>query len=97
MTGAPAEKSRSFMLIQNTLGVIVDSKKYTLFFWSATVLQDVYKRQVKFPYNRFNMEIVERQGFDKTIIDSCKVKDDGTYEFKMKVDKPCLLYTSRCV
>ena len=32
------------MLIQNTLGVIVDSKKYTLFFWSATVLQRVEKR-----------------------------------------------------
>ena len=29
------------MLIQNTLGVIVDSKKYTLFFWSATVLHRV--------------------------------------------------------
>ena len=46
------------------------------------------KGKVKFPYNRFNMEIIERQGFDKIIIDSCKVKDDGTYEFKMKVDKP---------
>lgn len=46
------------------------------------------KGKVKFPYNRFNMEIVERQGFDKTIIDSCKVKDDGTYEFKMKVERP---------
>ena len=41
------------------------------------------------------MEIVERQGFDKTIIDSCKVKDDGTYEFKMKVDKPGV-YTLDC-
>ena len=38
------------------------------------------------------MEIIERQGFDKTIIDSCKVKDDGTYEFKMKVDKPGCLH-----
>ena len=28
------------------------------------------KGKVKFPYNRFNMEIIERQGFDKTIIDS---------------------------
>ncbi len=53
------------------------------------------KGKVKFPYNRFNMEIVERQGFDKTIIDSCKVKDDGTYEFKMKVDKPGV-YTLDC-
>ena len=41
------------------------------------------KGKVKFPYNRFNMEIVERQGFDKTIIDSCNVKDEGTYEFNM--------------
>ena len=53
------------------------------------------KGKVKFPYNRFNMEIIERQGFDKTIIDSCKVKDDGTYEFKMKVDKPGV-YTLNC-
>ena len=53
------------------------------------------KGKVKFPYNRFNVEIVERQGFDKTIIDSCKVKDDGTYEFKMKVDKPGV-YTLDC-
>ena len=53
------------------------------------------KGKVKFPYNRFNMEIVERQGFDKTIVDSCKVKDDGTYEFKMKVDKPGV-YTLNC-
>lgn len=53
------------------------------------------KGKVRFPYNRFNMEIIERQGFDKTIIDSCKVKDDGTYEFKMKVDKPGV-YTLDC-
>ena len=53
------------------------------------------KGKVKFPYNRFNMENIERQGFDKTIIDSCKVKDDGTYEFKMKVDKPGV-YTLDC-
>lgn len=46
------------------------------------------KGKVQFPYNRFNMEIIERDGFDKTIIDSCKVKDDGTYEFKMKVERP---------
>lgn len=53
------------------------------------------KGKVKFPYNRFNMEIVERQGFDKTILDSCKVNDDGTYEFKMKVDRPGV-YTLDC-
>ena len=53
------------------------------------------KGKVKFPYDRFNMEIVERQGFDKIILDSCKVKPDGTYEFKMKVDKPGV-YTLDC-
>mgnify|MGYP002082613169 FL=1 len=53
------------------------------------------KGKVKFPYNRFNMEIVERQGFDKTVLDSCKVNADGTYEFKMKVDKPGV-YTLDC-
>lgn len=46
------------------------------------------KGKVQFPDNRFNMEIVERNGFDKTIIDSCKVEEDGTYEFKMKVNRP---------
>ena len=31
------------------------------------------KGKVQFPDNQYNMEIVERNGFDKTIIDSCKV------------------------
>lgn len=53
------------------------------------------KGKVQFPYNQFNMEIVERNGFDKTIIDSCKVNEDGTYEMKMKVDKPGV-YTLDC-
>ena len=53
------------------------------------------KGKVKFPYNRFNMEIVERQGFDRIVLDSCKVKEDGTYEFKMKVDRPGV-YTLDC-
>lgn len=44
--------------------------------------------KVQFPDNRFKMEIYQRQGFDKIIIDSCDVKDDGTYKFKMNVDKP---------
>ena len=35
------------------------------------------KGKVQFPDNQFNMEIVERNGFDKTIIDSCKVNEDG--------------------
>ena len=46
------------------------------------------KGKVQFPDNQFNMEIVERNGFDKTIIDSCKVNEDGTYRFTMKVDRP---------
>lgn len=46
------------------------------------------KGKVQFPENRFNMEIVERNGFDKVVLDSCKVKEDGTYEFKMKVNRP---------
>lgn len=41
------------------------------------------------------MEIVERNGFDKTIIDSCKVNADGTYQFTMKVDRPGV-YTLEC-
>lgn len=53
------------------------------------------KGKVQFPENRFNMEIVERNGFDKTILDSCKVKEDGTYEFKMKVERPGV-YTLDC-
>ena len=44
------------------------------------------KGKVQFPDNQYNMEIVERNGFDKTIIDSCKVNKDGTYRFTMKVD-----------
>ena len=43
------------------------------------------KGKVQFPDNSFNMEIVERNGFDKTIIDSCKVNEDGTYRFTIPV------------
>ena len=50
------------------------------------------KGKVQFPDNQFNMEIVERNGFDKTIIDSCKVNADGTYQFTMKVDRPGAYY-----
>lgn len=53
------------------------------------------KGKVQFPYNRFNMEIIERNGFDKTVLDSCKVKADGTYELKMKVERPGV-YTLDC-
>ena len=53
------------------------------------------KGKVQFPENRFKMEIIERNGFDKTILDSCDVKPDGTYEFKMKVNRPGV-YTLDC-
>ena len=53
------------------------------------------KGKVQFPDNSFNMEIVERNGFDKTIIDSCKVNEDGTSRFTMKVDRPGV-YTLDC-
>ena len=46
------------------------------------------KGKVQFPSDRFNMEIVERNGFDKRVIDSCQVNEDGTYELKMKVERP---------
>ena len=46
------------------------------------------KGKVQFPDNRFKMEIVERNGFDKTVLDSCEVNADGTYELKMKVERP---------
>lgn len=53
------------------------------------------KGKVQFPFNQFNMEIVERNGFDRIVLDSCKVKEDGTYEFTMKVDRPGV-YTLDC-
>lgn len=46
------------------------------------------KGKVQFPDNRLKMEIVERNGFDKTVLDSCEVNADGTYELKMKVERP---------
>lgn len=48
------------------------------------------KGKVQFPDNKYNMEIVERNGFDRTVLDSCKVNADGSYEFKLKVDRPGL-------
>lgn len=53
------------------------------------------KGKVQFPYKDFNMEIVERNGFDKRIVDSCKVNEDGTYELRMKVERPGV-YTLDC-
>ncbi|RXQ95554.1 AhpC/TSA family protein [Ancylomarina salipaludis] len=51
--------------------------------------------KVKFPDNRFKMNIIKRNGFDKTIVDSVAVNPDGTYKFEMKVDKPGV-YTLDC-
>ena len=45
------------------------------------------KGKVKFPDNQYKMEIIKRQGFDKTVVASTDVKPDGTYEFNMKVDE----------
>ncbi|MCI5705825.1 MAG: AhpC/TSA family protein [Odoribacter sp.] len=53
------------------------------------------KGKVQFPENRFKMEIIEWNGFDKTVLDSCDVRPDGTYEFKMKVNRPGV-YTLDC-
>ena len=53
------------------------------------------KGKVQFPYEKFNMEVVERNGFDKTVLDSCKVNEDGTYEIRMKVERPGV-YTLDC-
>jgi len=53
------------------------------------------KGKVQFPYEKFNMEVIERNGFDKTVIDSCKVNPDGTYEIRMKVERPGV-YTLDC-
>ena len=53
------------------------------------------KGKVEFPDNRFKMTIVERNGFDKTIIDSVEVKKDGTYAFEMKINKVGV-YTLDC-
>lgn len=53
------------------------------------------KGKVKFPDDRFKMQIIKRNGFEKEVIDSVELKDDNTYEFKMKVDKPGV-YTLDC-
>lgn len=45
------------------------------------------KGKVEFPDTKNKMEIYERQGFDKLMLDSCDVKEDGTYEFTFKVPK----------
>lgn len=51
--------------------------------------------KVKFPDNRFYMEVSKREGRDVIKIDSCKVKNDGTYELKIKINKPGI-YTLSC-
>lgn len=70
----------------------------TMFMSLGAVAQNTItiKGNVKFLDDRQNMKIVKRQGFDKVIIDSVDVKDDGTYEFKMKVEEPGV-YTLDCL
>lgn len=51
--------------------------------------------KVEFPNNRYNLEIIRQEGFDRILIDSCKVGEDGRYEFRMKVERPGL-YTLDC-
>lgn len=46
------------------------------------------KGKVKFPDNRFKMEIVRYHGFEKEVVDSCLVGEDGSYAFTMKVADP---------
>ncbi len=70
----------------------------TMFMSLGAVAQNTItiKGNVKFLDDRFNMQIIKRQGFDKTIIDSVEVNDDGTYEFKMNVEEPGV-YTLDCL
>ena len=51
--------------------------------------------KVDFPDNRFDMAIVKRDGFDKVVIDSCKVNEDGTYKLQFKATEPGV-YTLDC-
>ncbi|MRT94665.1 TlpA disulfide reductase family protein [Ancylomarina sp. 16SWW S1-10-2] len=53
------------------------------------------KGKVKFPDNKFKMTIIERNGFDKTVIDTIEVKKDGTYAYEMKVNR-IGVYTLDC-
>ncbi len=46
------------------------------------------KGKVQFPFNQFKMEIYQRDGFDKVVVDSFTLATDGTYDYKMKVEKP---------
>lgn len=46
--------------------------------------------KVKFPDNRFKMEVIERTGFDKIVHDSCIVNEDGTYKLELNLEKPGL-------
>lgn len=44
--------------------------------------------KVQFPYNQFKMEIYERDGFGKNVVDSFTLAEDGTYKYTMEVKKP---------
>ena len=50
------------------------------------------KGHVKFPDTRFKMEISQRKGFDKIVIDSAQVSEDGTYTFKLPVKQAGVYY-----
>ncbi len=53
------------------------------------------KGKVQFDDPRFNMEIVKNEGFDKIIIDTFNINPDGTFNHRMKVEKPGV-YTLNC-
>lgn len=50
------------------------------------------KGKVQFPDNRFKMQIIQQDGFNRIIIDSTIVKSDGTYEFRMPMKLPGTYY-----
>lgn len=81
------KKFLSFMFLTCLMAVITSAA-----FAQKTI---TIKGNVKFPYKQEKMKVVERQGFDKKIIDSCSVNPDGSYELKMKVERPGV-YTLDC-
>ncbi len=51
--------------------------------------------KVEFPDNQFNIEVIKRDQFDKVVVDSCKVNEDGTYSIQLLVEEPGM-YTLDC-
>lgn len=62
---------------------------------SAEKNEITIKGKVQFDDPKFKMQIVKREGFDKTIVDSFDINPDGTYEYRMKVEEPGV-YTLDC-